>query len=125
MMKNLLAQIDVAPPGGYKGFGLFGLENQASSNAGTVFGALISRSIGVITIVAFIWFVFILITGAIGVMSAGGDKGAAESARKRITTGLVGLVLVVAGLFIARLISSLLGIENVLSPQLIIEEITQ
>ena len=67
------------------------------------------------TIIAIIWFAFVLITGAIGMMGAGGDKQAMESARKRITSGLIGLVVVIAAIFILDLVGTLFGIPNILN----------
>lgn len=123
MMK--LADIQLYEDNGYKGFGMFGLENFSSSSAGVLFGVFLSRAIGVITIVAFIWFLFILITGSIGVIGSGGDKQALETSKKKITTGLIGLVMLISGIFIARLIGTFLGIENFLSPAILIEQLTK
>jgi len=122
-MKHL--SIDLFPPGGFKGFGTFGLEGISSDTAGVVFGILISRIVGVITIVAFIWFLFIFITGAISIIGAGSDKQALETAKKKITTGLIGLVVTVAAIFIVRFVGSFLGIENFLSPAKLIEQVTE
>lgn len=102
-----LAQIQLAPEGGFKGFGPLG--NVEGSGIGT-FSRFISSAIGLMTIIAVIWFVFTLITGAIGIMTAGGDKAAMESSRKRITSGIIGLVVVIAAIFILDLIGFLLGV---------------
>ncbi len=111
-MKNLIADLNF---GTLRGFGPLGLENKQSSDAMGIFSNFISSAIGLITIIAIIWFVFIFITGAIGIISSGGDKGAMESARKKITSGLIGLVVVVAGIFVVKLIGLLIGIPNILN----------
>lgn len=119
-MTNLLAvtSIPIAPSGGFKGFGPLG--NVASSTeAIKTFSKFISSTIGIMTIIAIIWFVFLLITGAIAWMSAGGDKNALEAAKKRITTGLIGLVVLIAAIFIIDLIGSLIGIPNILNLELL------
>ena len=67
--------------------------------------------IGVMTVVAIIWFLFTLITGAISIIGSGGDKQALESARKKITTGVIGLVVVIASIFILDLIGTIFGID--------------
>ncbi|KKT67477.1 MAG: hypothetical protein UX25_C0022G0006 [Candidatus Woesebacteria bacterium GW2011_GWC2_45_9] len=108
-MRNLLTQVNLAPEGGFKGIGPLGLD-EGQSPLG-VFTQFISSAIGLMTIIAIIWFIFVLISGAIGIISAGGDKASLESARKRITTGIIGLVVVVAGIFIIDLIGSLIGID--------------
>ncbi len=99
--------------GGFKGFGPLG--NPSEGTAVSTFSNFISSTIGLLTIIAIIWFVFILITGGIGIMSAGGDKQSLENAQKRITTGLIGLVVVVLGIFIVRLVGALIGIPDVLN----------
>jgi hypothetical protein len=69
------------------------------------------------TLVAIIWFVFVFITGAIGIISSGGDKQALETARKKITTGLIGLVLVIIAIVAINLIGYLFGIPDILQIQ--------
>lgn len=106
-MSNLSQKLDF---GTLRGFGKLGLEGEEPSGALGIFSGFISSTIGLMTIIAIIWFTFVLITGAIGMMGAGGDKQAMESARKRITSGLIGLVVVIAAIFILDLVGSLFGI---------------
>jgi hypothetical protein len=108
---NKIAQIKLYPDNGLKGLGDSPLANPgtgAGDGIGT-FSNLLSTSIGLMTIIAVIWFVFTFIIGAIGIISAGGDKGSLESAKKKITTGLIGLIIVVIGMFVVDLIGFLLG----------------
>lgn len=121
-MINLL-QIPLAPEGGLKGFGPLGLEG--GENAGFTFNKFISSSIGIITVIALIWFIFLFIGGTIGVMNAGGDKNALESSKKKITNGVLGLVMVVAGIFIIDLIGNIIGIPEILNPADLIYRITR
>jgi len=112
-MKNLIsADIPIAPPGGFTGPGDGPLANPTDA-VGT-FAKLLSSIIGLMTIIAIIWFIFILLIGAFGIMGAGGDKQAAESARKKIGTGFIGLVVVLVALFIVRFIGDILGLGNIL-----------
>jgi len=113
-MRNLIAQQgqNVGPP--LRGFGPLGLEG--GGDAPSVFTNIISGAIGLMTIIAGIYFIFILIAGAIAWLSAGGDKGAVENARKRITNGIIGLVVVIAAIFIFRLITTILGVEDIRDP---------
>ena len=109
-MKNLLTQTEVFKGEPFRGFGKLGLEGESGEGAIDTFAKFISSAIGLLTIVAIIWFIFVLFAGAMGMMSAGGDKAALETSRKRITTGLVGLVVVILGIFIVDLVGTLIGI---------------
>jgi len=105
---NKLTDIQLAPEGGFQGFGPLG--NPGGSGI-DIFSNFISSVIGLLTIIAVIWFIFVLITGAIGMISAGGDKAQLESARKRITSGLIGLVVVISAVFILDFVGFLFGID--------------
>ncbi len=121
---NKLAQIQIGP---IRGFGNLGLEGQTTGEiAGSRFSGFLSGAIGLMTVIAAIWFIFNFISGAIAIISAGGDKGKIESARSRITTGIVGIVVVIASLFIIQLLGSLIGLGDIiLNPAAIIERISK
>jgi hypothetical protein len=108
-MKNYLAQKE--NPIGPISPGNVGLD---SSDPVKTLASLISTVIGLLTVIAALYFMFMIITGAIGIISSGGDKGAYEDARKKITTGAIGFVVVIAAMFIMSLISILLGLPNIL-----------
>lgn len=113
MMK--IAQINLfSDPNGYKGFGTLGLAGP-NTNAPSIFSTFISSAIGLITVIGIIWFVFIFMTGAVGIITSGGDKGSMESAKKKITSGIIGITVSVLGLLVVRLIGSLIGIPNILN----------
>jgi hypothetical protein len=112
-MNNLLAAspIPIAPSGGFTGFGALGKVPDKSTGI-ALFTDFISKVIGVLTVIAIIWFVFTFITGAIGIISSGGDKQALENAKKKITTALIGLVLVIAAVFLVDLVGYFLGFSS-------------
>lgn len=90
----------------------------AGKNSPTQFANFITLLIGLLTIIASIWFIILVITGGISILSSGGDKGAFEGAKKRITTGVIGIAVVVVGLFLADFFANqLLGLQvlNVVS----------
>lgn len=116
---NKITQINLFPEGGFKGFGTLGLEGQDSSMASFIFSDFISSVIGVISIIAIIWFVIIIISGSLSIMTSGGDKNALEAAKKKISTGLIGLVLVIIGVFIFQLVGKIFGINLLNIPDLI------
>lgn len=111
-MKNRLADITIAPNGGsFVGPGTNSIFSNPATDPAGKFELLISRVIGVMTVVAGIWFVFTLFIGAIGWITAGGDKGAVETAKKRIANGLTGLVIVVIATFILSLVGQIIGFD--------------
>lgn len=71
----------------------------------------ISKAIGIMTIVAFIWFIFQLFIGAISWLGSGGDKAKLQEAQKKITTAVVGLVIVISAIFLTKIISAVFGID--------------
>ena len=116
-----LSQTDIGEP--LRGIGPLGLEGASTVQAPSIFNKFISGIIGIMTVIAIIWFVFLLIGGAYGFMTAGGDKAQLETARKRIFTGIVGFVLVIAAVFIVDLIGKLIGIDNILNPAELLNQI--
>lgn len=118
-MRNLIAEdIPLTKEGGFKGFGALGFEGTTPSAAGAlgIFATAVSAVIGIMTLVAFIWFTFQFLIGAIRIMGSGGDKGALEAAKKQITSGIIGLVVVIAAVFVVSLLGYILGIPNPLNP---------
>ncbi|MBU1127009.1 hypothetical protein KKF11_01575 [Patescibacteria group bacterium] len=113
IIKKVLAYEETLPKiGGSEGFGPFGLIPEAGENVGTAasaFAQIISNIIGVITIIAGIWFIFAFILGAFSYLTAGGDKAKIEEATKKITQGVIGLVIVVAAYALISLLGSILG----------------
>ncbi len=122
---NKLTQIRLSPEEGFKGFGSLGLDvPEGGAAAPRIFNKFISGTIGLMTVIAAIWFTFLVITGAYGIMSSGGDKAAMETARKRITSGVVGFIVVIAAIFIVELIGKIIGFDLILNPAQLIKEIS-
>lgn len=113
-MTPFLSSIIYAQTRGGNVGGTFGPLNNIT-DAPNVFNRVISSAIGLLTIVAGIGLVFLILSGGIAWMNAGGDKGAVEEARKRIFTGVVGLVIVIAAIFVADLLGFLIGFD-ILNP---------
>lgn len=110
MKKLLAADLNFAPSGGYTGPGA-GLFANPGVDSANKFELLFSRVVGVMTVIAGLWFIFTFLIGAIGWITSGGDKGAVETARKRITSGLTGLVIVVISIFLIKLVGQFLGFD--------------
>jgi hypothetical protein len=116
-MMNKLTQINLYDPatGGLKGFGPLGLEQ--NQDGVTVFTTFISSAIGLITLIGIIWFVFIFITGALGIITSGGDKNSLESAKKKISSGLIGLVVMFFAMLIIGLTGAIFGLGEIFNIQ--------
>jgi TRAP-type C4-dicarboxylate transport system permease small subunit len=69
----------------------------------------IPAAINLAFVAAAVIFLFMLIFGAIQWISSGGDKQALESARGRITSALIGIVILFALFAILNLISNFFG----------------
>jgi hypothetical protein len=75
------------------------------------FVEVISRVIGVLTIVAGIYFIFQMFIGSVNWLSAGSDKQGVDNAKKRITNAIIGLLLVVVSYSLIAIVSAFLGID--------------
>lgn len=105
--------IELGPLEGIGPLGSPELTNERTA-VGT-FITILSSIIGIITIIAIIWFVFVFFIGAISWLSSGGDKTKLQNAQKQITTGIIGLLIVLFATFFINLIGNLIGIPNILS----------
>ncbi|HUV42837.1 MAG TPA: hypothetical protein VMY36_02910 [Patescibacteria group bacterium] len=124
--KIFAAEVDLGPIGGdpSEGFGPWGALYRFS-NVGVAarhFTSILSKIIGIMTVIAGIWFFFILVIGAFGYLTAGGDSKAVEGATKRISNGLTGLIVIVLAYALISLIGNFLGFD-ILNPQEIIEQL--
>jgi hypothetical protein len=111
-MNNLMAQASNPIGGPIIGIGPWGDANDAFNK----FTNMLIMIIGLLTLIAGIWFIFLLITGGIAWMSSGGDKGKLADARSRMMSGAIGLAIVVAALFLAEIFGGLIGFPDILNP---------
>jgi len=117
-MLNKIAQINV---GELKGLGELG-EN-ATTDPGGRLNTIISNIVTILTIIGAIWFIFIFVSGALAWIGSGGDKNALEAAKKRMVNGVIGIVVIVASLFIIEIFGNVIGIE-ILNPARYLDVIT-
>jgi len=75
---------------------------------------LIGQIIGILTIVAVLYFIIQIILAGYSFISSQGDPKNMESARHRLTEGVLGLTIVVAAVGLGTLLATLVGIPNVL-----------
>lgn len=115
MIYNFLA-ISNTRLGGPNG-SIVGIGNLGNpTNPTQTFTNFLSATLGLMTIIAAIWFLFVFLTGAYGIINAGGNKNAYEEARGKITSGIIGLVVVISASFAVDLIGYLLGFDLILNP---------
>jgi|GEM_PF-1903502 len=75
---------------------------------------VISAAVGLITIVAGIWFMLQFLLGGFSWITSSGDKNKVQEAQHKITNSIIGLTIVVAAYAVANLISKILGIPYLL-----------
>lgn len=71
----------------------------------------LSNLIGILTIVAGLFFILNFFLGALGWVTAGDDTGKVDKAKTRLTNSAIGLIIVVASYGIIGLLSTLIGID--------------
>lgn len=110
-MQNLLAG---APGGGTEiknpilGPGLQGVYSAGPTGFLTTF---IPNFIGLGFVIGVLVFFFMLIWGAIQWISSGGDKQALEAARGRITSAVIGILILFASFAVINVIETFFGIQ--------------
>ncbi len=112
MASQLISQI---PIGNITGIGNLGNTSFGIAGIFINFDNLISAIIGLITVIAGLYFLFQIITSAINWMSAGGDKSRLEVAQKRLQNAFIGLIIVIAAYALAGIVGRILGL-NLLMP---------
>ncbi len=76
---------------------------------------VISQVIGVLTIVAVLYFVIQIILAGYAFISSEGDPKKIEMSRKRLTEGVLGITIVVVAVGLGSLLANLAGIPNILN----------
>lgn len=108
-MKNLLAANDGSignPALGPSLQGYLGTEGGVG-----FFSAILPRAVALVFVIGALIFFFYLVWGAISWITSGGDKQTLETARGRITSAIVGLVLLFIALAIIKFIEAFFGID--------------
>jgi hypothetical protein len=78
----------------------------------TDFGALVNGVLSFVMVIAALLVFMYLIWGGIEWITSGGDKGKTESARNKITSAVIGLIVVAASYAILTLALNFLGFSN-------------
>lgn len=107
--------------GGNTGAGL--INNPVLGSIGSItgtsfFSTFFSGLVTLAFVVGTIVFVFMLIMGAISWIGSGGDKGAVEASKSKITNALLGIVILFATYAVIKFVSFFFGDINLLTPAL-------
>lgn len=121
-MHLLAEKIDLGTIGeGGGGLGPFGGVQFTGSSAMSTFTGAISAIVGLLTMVAAIWFLVQVLLGGLGWITSGGDKAKLTEARDRLSQAFIGLIVVVAGWAILALAGQFFGWTTILMPDSVIE----
>lgn len=77
----------------------------------TILQLFITNFIAIVFIVGGVIFFFMLLTGGVEYITAGGDKEATQKASKRITHALIGLAILLSSYAILLLVGEVFGIN--------------
>jgi len=118
---HLLAQKNLGTIGG-GGLGPFA--NGPGENFGlTNIISVISKVIGILTIVASIWFMFQILFAGYEWITAGGDAKKLGEARDQIVHAFVGLVIVVGAWSLTAVTGQFFGYNTLISPSVFINNL--
>ncbi|HPT66140.1 MAG TPA: hypothetical protein PK257_02400 [Candidatus Woesebacteria bacterium] len=95
-----------------EGPGIQPISDSTGGSAGQI-EKIISAVIGILTLVGVIYFTIQIIMAGIAMISSQGDPKELESAKKRLTTNLLGLAIIVIAYGLGALIASLLGMNSI------------
>jgi hypothetical protein len=84
--------------------------------------SFISAVLGLITVVAGIYFIVNFLLAALSWTTAGGDSGKVSAARDRMIQSTIGLIVVVGGYAIVGLIGAVVGLD-ILNPASTLDQI--
>jgi hypothetical protein len=73
---------------------------------------IVSNLLGILTLIAVIFFAIQIILAGFGFISSEGDEKKMEANRSKLTNGVLGLFIVIVAVGLGRLISQLLGLNN-------------
>lgn len=110
-MNKLIAQITLDIAGEAKKQGLLGAEQAETADGG--FGLWLSNILSVVMVLGAVACLGLIVMGAIQWITSGGDKTKVEEARNKITTAIIGLIVLAATIALFNLVASFLGITAI------------
>ena len=86
-------------------------ENLQKKSGVGFFQSFIPNLVTLGLIIGVLFFLFILIIGAIQWISSGGDKNALEEAKKKITNAIIGIIILFSVFALLKVIENFFGIS--------------
>jgi formate hydrogenlyase subunit 3/multisubunit Na+/H+ antiporter MnhD subunit len=121
MIFNLIAQFGTK---GFEGIGVGPFDTSGITPCSNVvtnnLNDIISLILGFLTVLAGLAFLLYFIFGGLQWTLAGGDQGKVDSAKKQMTNGAIGLIIVVISYGIIAVVGSVLGLD-LLDPGAVIQ----
>ena len=106
------------------GLGPFAQKSYSGSNPGlTDILSIVSKVIGILTIVASIWFMFQILFAGYEWITAGGDAKKLGEARDQIVHAFVGLVIVVGAWSLTAVTGQFFGYNTLVNPSVFINSL--
>lgn len=119
---HLLAQA-VEIGGEFKPIGGYSPREAGGVGSGTVqFISFASNLISLITTVSGLMFLLYFILGGLNWITAGGDKAKLDEAKSKMTSAVIGLIVIVSSYAIAFIVGKVLGLD-ILNPATIINDL--
>jgi len=106
LFKTFAKEVTIAPDGGLTGPGI-----KPEANLGDQIAGIISTVIGILTVIAIIWFIIEFIISGFLLISSAGDQEKTAEAKKRLTQSLMGLVIVIGAMLLFTIVSYVVGID--------------
>lgn len=96
----------------------------AGANSVTTLEKIISNIIGILTVVGVIYFTIQIMLAGYNMIASQGDVKELEGAKKRLTTNVLGLAIIVIAYGLAALIASLLGMNTIFDLNTVIKPLS-
>ncbi len=84
----------------------------ADANGNITIGSIVSRVLTVLIPIAGVILLFVLIWGGYDFMMSQGNAEKVKGAQAKITTGLIGFVLLILSFFLVRLVAKIFGLNT-------------
>jgi F0F1-type ATP synthase membrane subunit c/vacuolar-type H+-ATPase subunit K len=110
-MRKQIAQVTLNIAGEAERQGLYGASQAQSPDGG--FGLWLGNILRVIMVLGVVACLGLIIWGAIEWITSSGDKNKTEEARNKITTAIIGLIVLATTVAIFNLVISFLGINTI------------